>query len=85
MLYGKPSQEKTQLEGETTSLSFYVWKYGYRYKEVILVAHRLLQSMNLLNILYFLYLLAIVAEIWNKILSKEWNVSSSYWSGYNTT
>jgi len=28
MLFQKPFQEKTQLEGEAASLSFFVWKYG---------------------------------------------------------
>ena len=42
MLYGKPFKEKTQLEGEATSLSFSIWKYDYSYKEVMSMACGLL-------------------------------------------
>ena len=77
MLSGKPFREKTLLEGEATFISFSVWKYGYKYKEVMIVACGLLQCTNPLYVIYLLFLLAIFSQLWNKILSKEWNSSSS--------
>ena len=77
MLARKPFREKTELEDEAASLSFSGWKYGYRYKEVMFVARGLLQCTDLLCVLYLLSLLAIFSQLWNKILSKEWNASSS--------
>ena len=77
ILFGKPFQEKTQLEGEAASLSFSVWKYGCRYKEVMHAARGLLQCTYPLYVLYLLSLLDIFSQLWNKIFSKEWNVSSS--------
>jgi len=77
ILSRKPFREKTQLEGEAASLSFSIWKYGCKYKEVMSVAHGLLQCTYPLYVLYLLSLLAIFAYLWNKILSKEWNSSSS--------
>ena len=71
MLSRKTFQEKTQLEGEVTPLSFFVWKYGCKYKEVIYVARGLLQCTDPLRVLYLLPLLAIFAQLWNKMLSKE--------------
>lgn len=47
------------MEGEATLLSFSVWKYGCRYKEVMFVAHQLLQCTNPRCVLYPLSLLAI--------------------------
>ena len=81
----KPFRQKTQLEGEVTSLSFFVWKYGCRYKAVMPVARGLLQCTDPLCVLYLLSLLSIFSHLWNKILSKEWNASSFYWPDYNTT
>ena len=77
MISGKPFREKTQLEGEVASLSFFVWQYRCRYKEVMFVARGLLQCIDPLCALYSLSLLTIFAHLWNKILSKEWNASSS--------
>ena len=77
ILSGKPFREKTQLEGEATSLSFSVWKYGCRLKEARPVARGLLQCTNPPYVLYHLSLLVIFSHLWNTILSKEWNASSS--------
>jgi len=42
MLYGKLFQEKTQMEGEPASLSFSVWKYDYKYKELMFMVRGML-------------------------------------------
>jgi len=77
MIFGKTFREKTQLECEVVSLSFFVWKYGCMYKEVMYVAHGMLQCTDPFCAFYLLSLLAIFSQLWNKILSKEWNSSSS--------
>jgi len=59
ILSGKPFQEKTQWGGEVTSLSFSIWKYGYGYNKVMVVARGLLQYTCPLFFLYFIPFLAI--------------------------
>jgi len=71
IFYRKQFREKTHLEGDVAPLSFPFWKYGYRYKEVMNVACRMLLCTSTLSFLYLLSLLAIFAQHWNKILSKE--------------
>ena len=73
------------MEYEVALLYFSLRKYGCKYKEVMSVARGILQWIDPLYVLYLLSLLAIFYQLWNKMLSKEWNASSSYWPGYNTT
>ena len=77
ILSKKPFREKIQLEGEASLLSFPVWIYGCMYKEVMYVARVLLLCIDPLYVLYLPSLLAIFSQLWSKILSKEWNASSS--------
>jgi len=70
ILSSKPFQEKTHLEGESISLSFSVWIYGSKYKEVMYVAYGLLQRTNPIHMLYLLSLLDFFTHLWNKMLSK---------------
>ena len=71
MLSRKPFREKTQLEGEAALLSFSVWKYGFRYKEVTSVAHGLLQHIDPLCVLCLLSLMAMFPQLWNKFSRKN--------------
>ena len=77
MISWKPFREKTKLEGEATLLSFFALKYAYRYKEVMPMARGVLRFTNLLYVLYLLSHMDIFSQLWNKILSKEWNASCS--------
>lgn len=69
--FGKLFWEKTQLEGEVTPLSFSIWKYGCKYKEVWFVACGLIQCTNALYVLYLQSFLAIFDQLWNKCTRKN--------------
>ena len=71
MLSRKPFWEKTQIEGKAASLSFSVWKYGYRYKELMSTACGLLQCIDTLCLINLISLLAIFSHIWNKFSRKN--------------
>ena len=57
MFSQKPFWKKTQLVGEVASLSFYVWKYGCRYKEVMFVVRVQILSVYSTSYLSWLSLL----------------------------